>query len=67
MFSKRPTFASAMGHFSKAREELKKANDLNAAELYEAKLKVDECEKEKADIDRATSFLDSILDGKEKA
>lgn len=64
MFStKRPTFASAMGLFSKARAELTEAAKLNDADLAEAQKQVQACTKEKNDIDHAASFLDNLLRG----
>ena len=43
MFKQRPTFATAMGLFSKAREELAEASRLNDADLKEAQQKLDSC------------------------
>lgn len=63
MFKQRPTFDTAMGLFSKAREELAEASRLNDADLKEAQQKLDSCVQEKASIDHASSFLDNILNG----
>lgn len=67
MFKRSASFATAMGLFSKAREELKLAQASNNAILADARATVAGCEKEAADIDRATGFLDSILTGEAPA
>lgn len=57
----KPSFRSAMSLFTKAKDELDAANELNELELAEAQKKVETCAEEKANIARATNFLNSIL------
>ena len=63
MFKKTATFASAMGLFRKAQDELKLAADQNNAQLEEAQKVVEDCTAEKQKIDNASKFLDAILNG----
>lgn len=63
MFKKTATFASAMGLFRKAQDELKLAADQNNAQLEEAQKVVEDCTAEKQKIDNASKFFDAILNG----
>lgn len=63
MFKKTATFASAMGLFRKAQDELKLADDQNNAQLEEAQKVVEDCTAEKQKIDNASKFFDAILNG----
>lgn len=64
MFTKKATFSSAMGMFTKANEELKAAQEENDLQMAEAQATVEACIVEKNNIDRVSSFFSNLLDGK---
>lgn len=61
MFKSRPSFASAMGMFTKAREELNAAKEINAVEMAEAQKKLEVCTVEDANINNALKTFDKLL------
>lgn len=61
MFKTRPTFASAMSMFTKAREELVAAQEINSVEMAEAKKKLEECTAEDSNITNALNTFDALL------
>lgn len=61
LFTSRPTFASAMGLFTKAQDELKAAQEINEAELLEAEEKVRACQSEGGKISNAMAIFDKLL------
>lgn len=61
MFSSKPTFASAMGMFSKAQEELKAAKAFNDSELADAEERLRAAVSEAGKIDNAMEIFDNLL------
>lgn len=59
--SNKPTFASAMGMFTKAQEELAAAKEVNDAELAEAEQRWDAAKEEGQNIDRVSKFFADLL------
>lgn len=60
MFTK-PTFQSAMKHFTKAQEELAAAQEVNLAEKSAAQAALDACIVEEENINRVQAFFDTLL------
>lgn len=59
--SNKPTFASAMGMFTKAQEELAAAKEVNDAELAEAEQRWATAKEEGQNIDRVSKFFADLL------
>lgn len=60
MFSKH-TFSSAMKTFTRAQEELTAAKESNDAELAEVEARLEDCQKEGANIARVQAFFNNLL------
>lgn len=62
--SNKPTFASAMGLFTKAQDELKAAKEQNDIDLKESEAAWTVAKTEGQNIDRVATFFANLLDGK---